>query len=483
MARHRDREQPGPAQRQLRVGELIRHALAEMLIARRDRARSGARGAHRHGPGSAHVARTCKLATVYVMPLGGARRKPRSLAALERNKQLSPRRDRPAGQPEVRARPPLPVDERFDEAARIDELLALARGARAISTEDRPEAAMNDGTRGGQGATCHGWLILDKAVGMTSTAGGRRGASACSDAQKAGHAGTLDPLATGMLPIALGEATKTVPFVMDGRKAYRFTVRWGAETDTDDAEGTRADDERRAARPRARSSAALPAFTGEIAQVPPRFSAIKVDGERAYDLARDGEDGRARGAAGGRSTSLSLIERARRGPRGVRGRVRQGHLCARARPRSRPRARLSRPRGSPAPHPRRPVRRARRGDARAIVEARASGRDASCSPLSQAVETGLDGAARPECQPCRRATPACAASPSSCAAATPRSCRGPFRSRRPALWWRSASCTKARSSRSASSTFRAEPIRRISAASIVLDAAAILCILRRITRA
>src|SRR5262245_59499206 len=107
-------------------------------------------------------------------------------------------------------------------------------------------------------------------------------------AKRAGHAGTLDPLASGLLPIALGEATKTVPFVMDGRKAYRFTVRWGVETDTDDAEGqpiAQSD-----ARPdAAQIRAALPRFTGAIMQTPPKFSAVKIAGERAYDLARAGE--------------------------------------------------------------------------------------------------------------------------------------------------------------------------------------------------
>lgn len=109
------------------------------------------------------------------------------------------------------------------------------------------------------------------------------------NAQKAGHAGTLDPLATGILPIALGEATKTVPFAVDGEKAYRFTVRWGAETTTDDTEGAvvKSSD----ARPtRAAIEALLPQFHGAIQQVPPAFSAIKIGGERAYDLAREGED-------------------------------------------------------------------------------------------------------------------------------------------------------------------------------------------------
>jgi tRNA pseudouridine55 synthase len=109
------------------------------------------------------------------------------------------------------------------------------------------------------------------------------------DAAKAGHAGTLDPLATGVLPIALGEATKTVPFAVEGLKTYRFTVRFGAETDSDDAEGTVVTES--AARPETEAiEAMLARFTGEISQVPPRFSALKVDGARAYDLARDKEE-------------------------------------------------------------------------------------------------------------------------------------------------------------------------------------------------
>ena len=133
----------------------------------------------------------------------------------------------------------------------------------------------------------HGWVVLDKPVGMTST----HAVSVVKrlfKAKRAGHAGTLDPLASGALPIALGEATKTVPFVMDGRKFYRFTVRWGEERDTDDAEGrvTARSDQRPSA---AAIRALLPSFTGTIEQVPPRYSAIKVEGERAYDLARDGE--------------------------------------------------------------------------------------------------------------------------------------------------------------------------------------------------
>ena len=133
----------------------------------------------------------------------------------------------------------------------------------------------------------HGWVVLDKPVGMTST----HAVSIIKrlfSAKRCGHAGTLDPLASGALPIALGEATKTVPFVMDGRKLYRFTVRWGEERDTDDAEGRVAAES--AERPSTEAiQALLPRFIGTISQVPPRYSAIKIEGERAYDLARDGE--------------------------------------------------------------------------------------------------------------------------------------------------------------------------------------------------
>jgi tRNA pseudouridine55 synthase len=138
-----------------------------------------------------------------------------------------------------------------------------------------------------KGKAVHGWLVLDKPAGMTSTqavAAVRR----LFDARKAGHAGTLDPLATGILPIALCEATKTVPYAVEGQKDYAFTVRWGAATDTDDAEGriVATSDARPA---REDIEALLPRFTGEILQVPPAFSAVKIDGERAYDLARSGE--------------------------------------------------------------------------------------------------------------------------------------------------------------------------------------------------
>ncbi|MEN9409074.1 MAG: hypothetical protein RL216_1048, partial [Pseudomonadota bacterium] len=138
-----------------------------------------------------------------------------------------------------------------------------------------------------KGRAVSGWLVVDKPAGITSTAVVNKVKWALG-AQKAGHAGTLDPAATGVLAVALGEATKTVPHVTDALKCYRFMVRWGAATTTDDAEGAvvetsdarPADDDIRAA---------LAAYRGEIQQVPPQFSAVKVEGERAYDLAREGE--------------------------------------------------------------------------------------------------------------------------------------------------------------------------------------------------
>ena len=133
----------------------------------------------------------------------------------------------------------------------------------------------------------HGWVVLDKPIGMTSTQAVAV-VKRLFNARRAGHAGPLDPLASGGLPIAMGEATKTVPFVMDGRKRYRFTVTWGEERDTDDTEGRVTQMSDRRPEPAA-IRALLPQFTGVILQTPPQYSAIKIQGERAYDLARDGE--------------------------------------------------------------------------------------------------------------------------------------------------------------------------------------------------
>ncbi len=138
-----------------------------------------------------------------------------------------------------------------------------------------------------KGRPVSGWVIFDKPKGMGSTEAVSK-IKWLFNAEKAGHAGTLDPLASGMLPIALGEATKTVPYVMDGTKVYRFTVTWGEERSTDDLEGepTKTSDKRPSV---ADVEALLPNYTGVISQVPPQFSAIKIAGERAYDLAREGE--------------------------------------------------------------------------------------------------------------------------------------------------------------------------------------------------
>lgn len=139
-----------------------------------------------------------------------------------------------------------------------------------------------------KGRDISGWIVIDKPAGPTSTAVVNKVRWAF-DAKKAGHAGTLDPDATGVLAIALGEATKTIPYITDAMKAYRFTVTFGAATNTDDADGQviatsakRPDDQE--------IRDAITGFTGDIMQVPPKFSAVKIDGERAYKLARDGED-------------------------------------------------------------------------------------------------------------------------------------------------------------------------------------------------
>ena len=138
-----------------------------------------------------------------------------------------------------------------------------------------------------KGNPVHGWINFDKPYGMTSTQAIGRIRRVFSP-QKIGHAGTLDPLATGILPIAMGEATKTIPFMQDTWKGYRFTVKWGEQTNTDDAEGdvVATSDNRPS---KAEIEAVLPDFVGTIEQMPPQFSAIKIKGERAYDIARRGD--------------------------------------------------------------------------------------------------------------------------------------------------------------------------------------------------
>lgn len=142
--------------------------------------------------------------------------------------------------------------------------------------------------KGRKGRAISGWLVVDKPAGITSTAVVNK-VKWAMDAQKAGHAGTLDPAATGVLAVALGEATKTVPYITDALKAYVFTVRLGEQTNTDDAEGEVTATS--SSRPTdAQIKEALHAFVGDVMQVPPAFSAVKIDGERAYALARAGED-------------------------------------------------------------------------------------------------------------------------------------------------------------------------------------------------
>lgn len=142
--------------------------------------------------------------------------------------------------------------------------------------------------RSKKGRDISGWIIIDKPAGMTSTSVVNKIRWAF-EAKKAGHSGTLDPAATGLLAIALGEATKTIPYVTDAMKAYRFTVTFGAATNTDDAEGEVIATATQ--RPTDREiTLALPQFTGDILQVPPQFSAVKIDGERAYHRARQGDE-------------------------------------------------------------------------------------------------------------------------------------------------------------------------------------------------
>ena len=241
-------------------------------------------------------------------------------------------------------------------------------------------------SRRSRGRPVHGWLIVDKPAGPTSAAVVAKAKWALG-AAKAGHAGTLDPAATGLLALAFGEATKTVPFVADARKAYRFTVRWGAATADRRRRGRGPRHLRGAARRRTAIRAALPAFTGDILQVPPQVSAVKVEGARAYDLARAGETlDLAAAAAPRRAAGAGRDARPRH--RRPRDDLRQGRLRPLDRPRPRRGARLPRPRGGAPPalvrplHPRgrrRPGPSSRRGGAGARRPA-AAGRGGARRP-------------------------------------------------------------------------------------------------------
>src|SRR5690606_28271947 len=165
---------------------------------------------------------------------------------------------------------------------------AFWKARRFVAISRPPSGRKRTMARRRKGRNINGWLVIDKPSGMTSTEVVNR-VRRLLDARKVGHGGSLDPLATGLLPLAFGEATKTVAWVMEGEKTYRFTVRWGEATDSDDAEGevvSRSD--RRPSRDEI--EAVLRRFSGPIDQTTPIYSAIKVDGQRAYDLARDGEE-------------------------------------------------------------------------------------------------------------------------------------------------------------------------------------------------
>ena len=251
----------------------------------------------------------------------------------------------------------------------------------------------------------HGWLVLDKPVGMTVDAGRRRRAGALFDARKAGHAGTLDPLATGVLPIALGEATKTVPYAVDGTEALPIHGALGCGHRHRRRRG-RDRRHQRGAPGREAIEALLPRFTGEILQTPPAFSAIKVDGDAPTTCAREGETVELRAAS--RAHRISGAAR-HAGPRHgrARGPLRQGHLRARARPRYGPCARLPRPASLRLRRTaRRPVRRGARPSPSQALEAAAA-----------------DGGEEARCGCCSRSRPPCRTSPSSASArTTPRAC-------------------------------------------------------------
>ncbi len=295
-----------PSHRLERVGELIRHALAEALT--RGDVPDAALDRHPVTIPAVRMSPDLKLATISVMPLGGEGANA-TIDALNRHKKEL--RTLVAHKVNLKFAPDLRFTLEFElRRPGADRCaFAFARGcarpasrrgrrrkrAMIADAENKPAAREREG-RSQRGRApqkrstrveVNGWINLDKPVGVTSTqAVGRL--KFLFNAKKAGHAGTLDPLASGVLPVAFGEATKTVPIVQEGAKEYRFRVRWGEETATDDAEGEVV--ARSEKRPEPSDIAALlPRFTGLIEQAPPMFSAIKIDGARAYDLAREGE--------------------------------------------------------------------------------------------------------------------------------------------------------------------------------------------------
>ena len=223
-----------------------------------------------------------RQATVFVMPLGG-RDEMAVMAALARARGFFRRQI--AHSVHLKFVPDLTfrIDRSFEQADRIARVLREPEVSHAIFARTGRATTIKMGMSEvgrRRGNAVNGWLVIDKPAGITSAAVVSTVRRA-TGAAKAGHGGTLDPLATGLLPIAFGEATKTVSYVVDGLKTYRFTVRWGEQRNTDDAEGEIT--EVSEARPsEAEIRDMLDRFRGEIEQVPPTFSAIKVAGERAY---------------------------------------------------------------------------------------------------------------------------------------------------------------------------------------------------------
>jgi len=273
------------SQRQQRVGELIRHSVADVFM----------RGELRD-PDLAGVSITVtevtvspdlKNATAWVMPLGGDGKQVVEDAL---NRCASYIRGQLSRSAALKFTPRLSfqIDPSFDNAAHVDSLLSQPSVQRDLEQDPTPSGTTSPLARRRKGNPIHGWLVLDKPLGLSSNQALGK-ARRLFNAAKAGHGGTLDPLASGVLPVAFGEATKLVSYAMDGSKTYAFDITWGAQTSTDDAEGeTVAESD---LRPTADAiEQVLPQFTGTIEQTPPAYSAIKVDGERAYKLARAGEE-------------------------------------------------------------------------------------------------------------------------------------------------------------------------------------------------
>lgn len=269
---------PTPSLRQLRVGENMRRILAEILrlgnLPHQDLCRLQITVTE------VRVSPDLSNASIFLLPFGGEENQA-ALNALEQSRGLL--RAKLAAQMRLKRTPALnfAIDRSFDNAREIDRLLRLPKVARDLQTQSPRDAPL-------AGVAPSGWLILDKPPGMTSARAVAK-IKLLSGAAKAGHCGTLDPSAEGLLPIALGEATKLTSFVADAPKTYLFAVFWGAATSSDDSEGEVV--ARSPLRPNCEDiRIALQGFLGEKEQIPPRYSAVHVSGTRAYKLARTGQE-------------------------------------------------------------------------------------------------------------------------------------------------------------------------------------------------